>query len=55
MGGLAALLFLPILMYSVVQTARDVRSKAWLLSAWGLATALLIAWMILQLLSGAQH
>ncbi len=55
MGGLAALLFLPILMYAVVQTGRDVRAKAWLLSAWGLATVLIVIWMILQLLSGPQH
>ncbi len=55
MGGSAALFFLPVLMYAVVQTARDVRSKAWLLSTWGLLTILIVAWATLLLLSGPQH
>lgn len=55
MGGLAAFFFLPVLMYAVVQTGRDVRSKAWVLSTWGLLTILIVAWAIILLLSGPQH
>ena len=55
MGGLAALFFLPVLMYAIVQTGRDMRSKAWLLSTWGLVTILIVAWAILLLLSSPQH
>lgn len=55
MGGLAAILFLPILAYAVVQTGRDMRSRSWFLSAWGVATILALAWIILRLMSGAQY
>lgn len=55
MGGLAALLFLPFLAYAIVQTGRDVRSKAWPMAAWGLVTILFAGWIILRLMSGPQH
>lgn len=55
MGGLAAILFLPVLAYILVQTGRDVRAKAWPLSLWGILAALTLLWVISRLITGAQY
>ena len=54
MGGLAAILFLPILAYVVVQTGRDIRARAWIMSSWGLAAALFLVWVSFRLMEGPQ-
>ena len=46
MGGLAAILFLPVLAYIVAQIGRDIRARMWIMSIWGVAAALILIWMI---------
>lgn len=55
MGGLAAILFLPVLAYIVVQVGRDIRARMWIMSLWGVAAGLVLIWMIVRLMSGPQH
>ena len=55
LGGLFAILILPLLLYCGVQTGRDVRQRHWGLGIWGILMVCFILWMLTRLFSGAQH
>lgn len=55
MGGLFAVLILPLLLYCGLQTWRDLRQRHWGLSIWGTLMVSFILWMLTRLFSGSQH
>lgn len=46
MQAYAVLMLLPMLMYALVQTYRDVRRRNWAFVAWGGGTIIFIGWII---------
>lgn len=55
LGGLFAILILPLLLYCGLQTWRDLRQQHWGLSIWGTLMVCFILWMLTRLFSGSQH
>lgn len=55
MNGLAALPFLIMLPYCLVQTVRDWRRRRWWMAGWGIAMIIFIGWIVERLTSGPQY
>lgn len=52
---IGVLMLLPMLIYCVAQTYRDVRRRQWAFAAWGGGTILFIGWIIGVLTRGPFH
>ncbi len=55
MQAYAVLMLLPMLIYCLAQTYRDVRGRSWILAAWGGGMILFIGWIIAALTRGPSY
>lgn len=55
MASLAAIPFLVILPYCLVQTIRDFRRRLWWLAGWGVGTVIINSWAIEVLTRSRGH
>lgn len=55
MNLLVVLMLLPLLIYCLVQSYRDVRRRDWILAVWGGVTILFLAWLIEAMTRGPSY
>ncbi|MGI4733505.1 MAG: hypothetical protein ACRYFW_17435 [Janthinobacterium lividum] len=55
MEGVVVLFLLPMLIYCLAQTYRDLRRRHWIFASWGSGTVIFIGWLIEGMTRGPSY